>query len=112
MLKAHFGNEDAPKDVGYTTKGNPDWTPPKVHHSIQTYIQAVQNDLNNTNPDPNKKLRLNLSKDESEALEQLKIRDDIIISKADKGGGVVIQNTVDYIAEANRQLSRCRGPVH
>ena len=104
MLKAHFGNEEAPKNMGYTTKGNPDWIPPKTHHSIQTYIQAVQNDLNST-PDPKKKHRQNLSKDESEALEQLRTRDDIVITKADKGGGVVIQNTTDYIAEANRQLT-------
>ena len=104
MLKAHFGNEEAPKNMGYTTKGNPDWIPPKTHHSIQTYIQAVQNDLNSAS-DPKKKYRQNLSQDESEALEQLKTRDDIIITKADKGGGVVIQNTTDYIAEANRQLT-------
>ena len=101
MLKAHFGNEEAPKYMGYTTKGNPDWIPPKTHHSIKTYIQAVQNDLNST-PSPEKKNRQNLSQNEVEALEQLKTRDDVIITKADKGGGVVIQNTTDYISEANR----------
>ena len=34
----------------------------------------------------------------------LKNRDDIIITKADKGGAVVILDVKDYLAEANRQL--------
>ena len=105
ILKGHFGNEEPPKSEGYITKRNPDWTPHKIHHFIQTYIQAVNNDLNTGNTNPGNKTKPNLNKDEAEALDELKNRDDIIISKADKNRGVVIQNTEDYIAEANRQLS-------
>ena len=46
----------------------------------------------------------NLSKEERDALSELKRRDDLIITKADKGGAVVIMDVKDYISEANRQL--------
>ena len=39
-----------------------------------------------------------------DSLNELKTRDDIIVTKADKGGTVVIMNVDDYIKEANRQL--------
>ena len=39
------------------------------------------------------------------ALQDLKTRDDIIITKADKGGAVVVQDVGDYIKEARRELS-------
>ena len=48
--------------------------------------------------------RKNLSKKEEDALQNLSKRDDIIITKADKGGAVVIVDVDDYIQEANRQL--------
>ena len=47
----------------------------------------------------------NLKKDELEALESIKTMDDIIVTKADKGGAVVVQDVEKYIAEAERQLS-------
>ena len=43
-------------------------------------------------------------KKEEDALQNLSKRDDIIITKADKGGPVVIVDVYDYIQEANRQL--------
>ena len=47
----------------------------------------------------------NLTKDEEQALNSLKNRTDIVITKADKGGAVVIQDVEQYVQEANRQLS-------
>ena len=43
-------------------------------------------------------------KNETDALHQLSQRDDTIITKADKGGTVVIIDVNGYIREANRQL--------
>ena len=45
-----------------------------------------------------------MSKKEEDALQNLSKRDDTIITKADKGGAVVIVDVNDYIQEANRQL--------
>ena len=38
-------------------------------------------------------------------MKELSEREDIAITKADKGGGVVIVDVKDYISEAERQLN-------
>ena len=78
--------------------------PKRDPHSVKTYIQAVKNDISSHQPDQIKNRKQNLSQGEKKALASLKDREDIIISKADKGGAVVIQNVEDYIKEAERQL--------
>ena len=70
---------------------------------MQTYIQKVQQDLSTSDHQPPNS-HPNLSRGELEALKSLRERDDVIISKADKGGAVVIQDIDDYITEAKRQL--------
>ena len=47
----------------------------------------------------------NLSKGERQAIKDLQNNPHIVIKPADKGGCTVIQNTIDYIMEAERQLS-------
>ena len=47
----------------------------------------------------------NLTKNEADALQQLSQRDDILITKVDKGGAVLIMDVDDYIRDANRQLN-------
>ena len=39
------------------------------------------------------------------ALQELKERDDIVIKSADKGSAVVVMDKVDYLEEANRQVT-------
>ena len=46
MLKAHFKNDNDYKYEGYSIKSDSDWTPKNVHHTVKTYMQAVQNDIN------------------------------------------------------------------
>ena len=47
----------------------------------------------------------NLTLDERKGLKELQANQDIVIKKEDKGSAIVIQNTKDYIAEAQKQLS-------
>ena len=47
----------------------------------------------------------NLTKNETDALQQLSQRNDILITKVDKGGAVLIMDVDDYIRDANRQLN-------
>ena len=46
-----------------------------------------------------------MTKFEIKALQELQQRDDIILTKADKGGALVIMDVESYIQEAERQLS-------
>ena len=71
---------------------------------METFAQAFQNDLLKEEENIKQIPHKNLSKKEEDALQNLSKRDDIIITKADKGGAVVIVDVDDYIQEANRQL--------
>ena len=105
MLKAHFKNDNDYQYEGFSSKSNSGWTPNNVHHTVKTYMQAVQNDINEeTQKEDRQTDRPNITPGEKQALAALKERDDIIISKADKGGAVVIQDVTAYLAEAERQL--------
>ena len=102
-LKAYFKDSSEKNKDDFHIKSKNKWTPTKNHHTIDTFIEAVNNDLCNI---PTQKLpRDNLSKNERCAIETLKNNNDIIISNADKGGAVVIMNTEDYNNEALRQLN-------
>ena len=50
-------------------------------------------------------LKSNLTKNETDTPQQLNQRAGIIITKADKGGALVIIDVDGYIREANRQLN-------
>ena len=48
---------------------------------------------------------MNLTIKERQAMQELKSKNDIVITDADKGGAVVILDVEDYVKEAERQLS-------
>jgi hypothetical protein len=104
-LRDHFG--EAPKTDLYF-KSTSTWEPSDTHHTVKTFIEDFQRKVNTTLEQTNtvaKNHHNNLSKNEMKALDELKSRDDIIITKADKGGAVVVQDVESYIKEADRQLS-------
>ena len=72
--------------------------------SFYRNIDLVGKDINDAKNEPRKRPAQNLSKGELEALKQLEIKEDIIITNADKGGAVVIMDTLKHITIANRQL--------
>ena len=86
-LKAHFHNNQPYEPSGEDLFGPPKdstWTPKYVNHTVQTFITAVSKDFENFK---GKKLpNDNLSRIERRALSDLQKREDIIITKADKGG--------------------------
>ena len=110
-LRAHFGttcsedqsNEQPTKEF-YIKNPNSTWEPPNNHHTVKSFIEAFNNEIDNL-PQNNTKRKYNLTIAERKALDELRDRTDLVITNADKGGAVVIQDIENYIKEANRQLN-------
>jgi len=81
------------------------WSPPGPHN-LETMIMFNEQDLLHSNP--RKPKHNNLPRGERKAIHTLFDNSGIIIKPADKGSAVVIMNTLDYIAEAKRQLSNTK----
>ena len=107
--KAYFkdtpSNKNDDKSRLFKQNKNKKWTPPNNHHTINTYVEAVKKDIEQSKTVTPRKIRPNLSKDEKVALKDLSKPDDIIITKVDKGGAVVIMGIIDYIMKAKHQLN-------
>ena len=94
-LRAHYGstenNSNEPR-----FKSNSNWLPDTLPSCVEAFIAAINHDI--TYSKTKKLPRDNLTKSEREALPNLQKRRDIIITKADEGGAVVVLAT-------NRQLN-------
>ena len=77
------------------------WTPKENQHKVETFTQAFQNDLEKEEQILKQIPRTNLSKKEKNALKTLSKREDIIITKADKGGAAVFIDVDDYNVLSN-----------
>ena len=108
-LKVYFKNTPSNKsnDASRLFKQNENnkWTLPYNHHTINTYIEAANKDIEQSKIVTPRKIRLYLSKDEKVELIDLSKRDDIIITNADKGGPMIIMDINDYVREAKYQLN-------
>ena len=107
-LTAYFGKNDQDKNLTeediFKAPSNRNWLPSETHHTVQTFIEASSNDIETEKVKEVKLAKRNLTSEEITALNQLKNRDDIVISNADKGGAVVIQDIKEYLREAKKQL--------
>ena len=74
----------------------------QVHQTVNTFCAAVMKETEQESK--KEKTSQNLTKEEIKALYELETSDDIVITKADKGGAVVIMDVDHYITEAKRQL--------
>ncbi|XP_063415986.1 uncharacterized protein LOC134697633 [Mytilus trossulus] len=82
------------------------WNPPKSKNdNLESFITSVKAEVRSSIS--GKQVR-NISKSESQAMINLKDRDEIVIKQADKGSAVVVMNKADYIEEGNRQLSNAK----
>ena len=79
-----------------------DWIPPVVA-PLEYFIQQNELTLNRTKT-PKFHLQ-NISKEERLAFKELTSNSRITVKPADKGGAVVVLNTIDHINEGLRQLS-------
>ena len=109
-LKHHFFENNTPSgptDPYKKFKPSSGWTPPP---GKDLYLDCfLGNIVNKVHSLKDIKAPLNLTPEEYNALIDLKTDPNIIIKPADKGGATVVLNRIDYISEANRQLSN---PLH
>lgn len=73
-------------------------------HFINTFYRLVEKEFKSTCQETPRRRKHNLSKQERESLWKLKENTAITIRQADKGGGLVIQDTEDYLREVSRLL--------
>ena len=90
-------SDSGPPDVFKTKKSNlPQGTPPQ---SLQNFLSAVESETLGT---IRKDTRMNVTSEEFKAIQELKQKQDqgiIRLSPVDKGGGIAILDTQDYIKE-------------
>ena len=73
-----------------------------------TYIEATQRELEKELKKMKEKPYNNLTKSERTSMKELSERVGIIITKAEKGGAVVIVDVKDYIKQAERQINNTK----
>ena len=72
----------------------------KNHHTIETFIEATNNEINKEIAHIKSPKYSNLSKREQKALEDLQERDNIVIVNADKGRAVIVVDVTNYMEKA------------
>ncbi|XP_043922235.1 repressor of RNA polymerase III transcription MAF1 homolog [Protopterus annectens] len=100
-LKKHKWSVLKSRKIAYRPPKSSQFKPP-VSPIVQSFQNEVLKDLH-LHLSKYNMIKDNLNKQERSCVEDLKNRD-IPILPADKGGAVVVQNWVDYEAEAERQL--------
>ena len=100
----HFRNTDTPP----TKKPVPNksnWKPPEPHNAqLNNFLEKISEPhLPNTHAP--KSNRNNLLPDQTTALKNLEKNNNIVIKPCDKGGGICIMNTADYINKIRDLLS-------
>ena len=88
-----------------TRHKNPFFDPPKNFATpvLEKYLAATKSDILNLSNTPTN-YSTNMSTDERNTLDSLKKRRDIIITRADKGGKVVVMDRSKYMEECTNQL--------
>ena len=99
-------NQPAHETKKYVIKSKNMWIPDVKSSHLDVFLSNVQTDIEKKAEEYNSsKHHDNLSREERQALRNLRSRQDIIIKPADKGSSVVIMSRDDYISEGVRQLS-------
>ena len=114
VLHSHFNNPnkgftESPDIIDYDPfskykEKNSSWVPNDIPPAVSSFVSRCKEDVKNLNFKKKSFFR-NTTKEEDQALSELKARDDIIIKRADKGGRVVVWSKELYLEEVQKQLS-------
>ena len=85
--------------------GNPSWIPPssKCSPAIEGYTDHLREEIKKLISA--NKVKHNISRKERDALKSLREDKNILIQKADKGGSIVVLNTIDYKNKITQMLN-------
>lgn len=104
-LHEYFFDQVTPADDPTALPSLKRWTPASQRDKhLDIFIKAVTRDIIEAY-NKRRSFRKNLSNLELKAMADLCERIDITIKPADKGGAVVVMDTIKYIAEADNQLN-------
>ena len=99
-LKYYFRNQ--PQREAHPFRQKSIWQPPKASPTIEAYLQRTKNSIMNTQT---KTIYPNLTKLEKIAIRELASDDTLIIKSADKGSGIVIEDTEKYKQDGLEHLA-------
>lgn len=99
-LKYFFRNHPQKEQHPFRQKST--WQPPTASAEIENYLQRITNEVNTL---PKKHIYPNLTKQEQNALKELATDPSLVIKNADKGSGIVIEDTKQYILDGLEHLA-------
>jgi len=93
---------DRPSQQPHPFKPKSTWIPPRASPAVESYLQRVKTNLSQLQP---RQFIPNLSKQERAALKELASDKSLVIKSADKGSGIVIEDTSNYIKDGLDHLA-------
>lgn len=96
-------------DFPHTPFTEPSTWIPDLEMASESIQKLIKSDLDSLSTlRPKKILKWNLTEGEKKALKTLSSNESLIIKPADKGSQIVLMDKIQYVSEANRQLSNVK----
>lgn len=99
-LKFYFSNSPPSEPHPFRQKSN--WIPPPASSRIETYLKRVREQVTQLKPT---KMHYNLTREEQKVLRELASDHSLVIKAADKGSGIVVEDTTSYVKDGLEHLS-------
>ena len=99
-LKFFFRNH--PKVEPHPFKKKNAWNPPRASPVIEEYLERIRKEINTIKP---REHTPNLTPTQHKALKELQLDKTLVIKSADKGSGIVVEDTEQYVTDGLNHLS-------
>ena len=99
-LTYRFRDQATPKPHPFRRKST--WNPPRASKEIEDYLQRVEGSIEDLTP---KRFNPNMTAEERHTLHKLATDQTLVIKSADKGSGIVVEDTDGYVRDGLDHLS-------
>ena len=96
-------NDNAFSDI-LNIKSKSTWKLPKNYHTINTFIEAINNDVDKLLKQKKTLPPNNISQHEKKIISEFSKQIDLVFTKADKGGTIVVIYVGDYIEKYKKEV--------